>query len=60
MYELRIYRGVICHDNEELCNTGWGGGGGGGGWAGGGLTCRVKIDMRNLTDFDTSTQKSKI
>ena len=27
---------------------------------GGGLTCRVKIDMRNLTDFDTSTQKSKI
>ena len=31
-----------------------------GGEGGGGLTCRVKIDMRNLTDFDTSYQKSKI
>ena len=23
------------------------------------LTCRFKIDMRNSTNFDTSTQKSK-
>ena len=23
------------------------------------LTCRFKIDMRNFTDFDPSTQKSK-
>ena len=23
------------------------------------LTCRFKIDMRNLTNFDPSTQKSK-
>ena len=24
------------------------------------LNCRFKIDMRNLTNFDPSTQKSKI
>ena len=24
------------------------------------LTCRFKIDMRNLTNFDPSTQKSQI
>ena len=23
------------------------------------LTCQFKIDMRNLTNFDTSTQKSQ-
>ena len=23
------------------------------------LTCRLKIDMKNLTDFQPSTQKSK-
>ena len=23
------------------------------------LTCRFKIDMRNLTNFDTSTQKTQ-
>ena len=23
------------------------------------LTCRFQIDMRNLTNFDSSTQKSK-
>ena len=23
------------------------------------LTCRFKIDMRNLTNFDSSTQKSE-
>ena len=25
----------------------------------GGLTCRFKIDMRNLTNFDPSTRKSQ-
>ena len=24
MYELKIYRGVLCHDNERLCKTWWG------------------------------------
>ena len=24
MYELKIYRGAICHDNETRCKTGWG------------------------------------
>ena len=24
MFELKIYRGVICHDNEEWCKTGGG------------------------------------
>ena len=24
MYELKVYRGVICHDNEEWCKI-WGG-----------------------------------
>ena len=23
------------------------------------LTCQLKVDMRNLTNFDTSTQKSQ-
>ena len=22
MYELKMYRGVTCHDNEEWCKTG--------------------------------------
>ena len=35
IYELKIYRRVMCHDNEE--------------WH----------DMRNLMNFDSSTQKSK-
>ena len=39
MYELKIYRGIMCHGNE--------------------LTCQFKIDMRNLTNFDLSTQKSQ-
>ena len=30
------------------------------GGGGGGFNFRLKIDMRNLTDFDTSTQKSQI
>ena len=49
MCELKIYRGVLCHDDEE-----W--------WRridGEELTCRFKINMRNLTNFDPSTRKSK-
>ena len=47
IYELKIYRGVMCHDmksdakfEEEL-------------------TSHFKIDMRNLTNFDPSTRKSQ-
>ena len=46
MYELKIYRRVMCHDmkrnkiEEEP-------------------TCHFKIGMRNLTNFDPSTWKSK-
>ena len=47
MYELKIYRGVLCHEmkndtkrEEEL-------------------TCQFKINIRNLTNFDPCTQKSK-
>ena len=24
MYELKMYKGVICHDNEDWCKTGGG------------------------------------
>ena len=41
MYELKIYRGVLCTNFEEK------------------LTCQFKIDMRNLTNFEPSTQKSQ-
>ena len=48
MYELKIYRGIICHDNEKknakLEEE---------------LTCHFKIDMRTLMNFDLSTQKSQ-
>ena len=45
MYELKIYRGVImCHDNEKFEEE---------------LTCCSKIDMGNLTNFDSSTWKSQ-
>ena len=47
MYELKIYRGVMCHDNEEWYKIEEG------------LTCCFKADMRNLTNFDPSTWKSK-
>ena len=46
MYELKIYWGVLCHDNEndaKFENK---------------LTCQLKIDMRNLRNFDPSTRKS--
>ena len=45
MYELKIYRGVICHDNEEWYKN----------WSG----TDFSFLMRNLTNFDSSTQKSK-
>ena len=48
MYELKIYRGVMCHDNEDNNAK-----------SGEEMTCRFKIDMRNLTYFDPSTRKSQ-
>ena len=35
----------MCHDNEEWCKFEEE------------MTCRFKIDIRNLTNFDLSTQK---
>ena len=46
MYELKIYRGVMHHGNDKGCKIE------------DQLTCQFKIDMRNLTNFDPSTQKS--
>ena len=40
MYELKVYKGVMCHDSEEWCKK-----------YGAELTCRFKIDLRNLTNF---------
>ena len=48
MYELKIYRGVMCHDTEEWCNI----------WRGTDLY--FQNCQRNLTNFDLSTQKSKM
>ena len=39
MYELKIYRGVMCHGNEEWCKN----------WRG--IDFSFKIDMRNVTMF---------
>ena len=47
MYELKIYRGVMYHENEEWFET----------WRE--LTCQFKIDMRNLTSCDPSSRKSQ-
>ena len=47
MYELKIYRGVICYDIEEWFTIEEE------------LTCQFKIDMRNMTNFVQSTQKSQ-
>ena len=44
--ELKKYRGVIFHGIEDAKYEEK-------------LTCRFKIDMRNLMDFDPSTRKSK-
>ena len=48
MYELKIYRGVcvMTMKNDEKSEEE--------------LTCQFKIDMRNLMNFDPSTQNSKI
>ena len=47
MYELKIYRGTICHDNEKDARLE------------DELTCRFKIEMRTLMNFKPSTQKSQ-
>ena len=46
-YELEIYRGVICHDNEKDAKLEEE------------LTCRFKTDMRTLMNFDPSTRISQ-
>ena len=46
MYELKIHRGFMFHDNENDAKFEEE------------LTC-FKIDMKNLTNFDVSTRKSK-
>ena len=45
--ELEIYRGVMCHENEEWCKI----------WRA--ITCQFEIDLSNLMDFESSTQKSQ-
>ena len=47
MYELKIHRGFMFHDNENDAKFEEE------------LTCCFKIDMKNLTNFDVSTRKSK-
>ena len=47
MYELKICRGVMCRNNENDAKFEEE------------LTCRFKIDMRNLTNFYPGTQKSQ-
>ena len=47
MYELKIYRGTICHDNKKDARLE------------DELTCRFKIEMRTLMNFNPSTQKSQ-
>ena len=46
MYELKIHRGVLCHDmeNDAIFE--------------GELTCQFKIDGRNFTNFNPNTQNS--
>ena len=47
MYELKIYRGTICHDNEKDAKLEEE------------LTCCFKIKMRTLMNFNRNTQKSQ-
>ena len=47
IFELKIYKGVMCHENEERCEIQEK------------LTCQFKIGMSNTTNFDSRTQKSK-
>ena len=49
MYGLKIYKGVICYDNVMKNDTKFKRK----------LTFLFKIDMRNLTKFDASSQKSQ-
>ena len=46
MYELKTCRQVLRHDENNVKFE----------WE---LTCQLKIDLRNVTNFDTSTQKSQ-
>ena len=46
MYELKIYKVVMCYDKNDTKFEKK-------------LTCLFKIDIRNLTKFDRSTQKSQ-
>ena len=48
MYDLKICRGVMCHDNDMKNNA----------KLEEALTCHFKTDMRNLTNFDSTTRKS--
>ena len=45
MYKLKIDRGVLCHGNEAKFEEE--------------VTCQFKTGMSNLTNFDSSTQKSQ-
>ena len=47
IFELKIYRRVICNENENDAKIEEE------------LTSQFKIDMCNLTNFDSSTQKSQ-
>ena len=47
MLELKIYREITCYDNEEWCEN----------WRG--IDLSVKMEIRNLTNFDQSIQKSQ-
>ena len=47
IYELKTYRGVMCHGNEEWFKI----------WNR--IDFHFKIDMRNLTNFDLSRWKSQ-
>ena len=47
MYELKIYRKTICPDNEKDAKLEEQ------------LTCRFKIEMRTLMNFNLSTEKSQ-
>ena len=47
MYELKTYSATICNDNEKDAKLEEE------------LTCRFKIEMRTLMNFNPSTQKSQ-
>ena len=47
MYEFKTYRGVMCHDMKIVAKFEEE------------LTFRFKIDMKDLSNFDSTTQKSK-